>query len=262
MSNTPKKAKKQTRPRPAKPAADQPANYSQWVKRDLWTIWQSVSLLVGIEPNPDANKQDVGLETLRSAIVSAPLLAKFNELYEQSKDATRLFEDEPSGKLPTHLPFIKWELGDYLRQRKVKPAVYIKWARHKRWPIPTELVGLAPEGHWYRRDGSPIPGAETIELKQFMQGFKAAPSYPKYIDQLFKGAHSKGSAAPADQYRVYTSPTKEKAVRGVFDRAALLDHCGDKITAKIQPKPKRPSYEEDDDTPPILRTSPAKPGKA
>lgn len=101
--------------------------YPKWCDRKLWTVHESICLLLEVEPETPwlKDSHDVG--------GIDPLIAAFEQYCELAVDAMK------DGSL---VPFSPWDSTRPPLERRVIPRSFLQWARTIRVSIPDELEPL------------------------------------------------------------------------------------------------------------------------
>src|SRR5215469_1360149 len=99
-------------------------DYAKWCDRKLWTVYESVCLILGIEPGGRYGEAPRigGFDPVELAI---------EQYGERADEAMR------SGALQ---PFSREDLAHPALQRRVEPHVFLRCARTWEMPIPEELA--------------------------------------------------------------------------------------------------------------------------
>jgi len=102
------------------------ANYTKWLRRDLWTLQQALFLLLGAEPptsffNPDRYGSDE---------YPTKFAQHYQEYFELAKDAVLL---------KTLKPFESFQIAEPTHEMKFYPKHILEWARTKQLDIPAPL---------------------------------------------------------------------------------------------------------------------------
>lgn len=131
--------------------------YDKWCDRKLWTIHESVCLVLAVEPDT------VRIEDLEDIGGVDPLAEAIEQCAELAAEAVK------SGALK---PYSAADRSRPLLQRRVDPRAFLDWARTWRRSIPDELAPVlarepmppaAPEASMLEHIGRGYRGAEHIE---------------------------------------------------------------------------------------------------
>lgn len=143
--------------------------YGKWCDRKLWTLHESICLMLAIEPDTRSLKDahDVG--------GMDPLLAAIEQYAELAAEAMK------RGILK---PFSSEDLGRPLLDRRINPREFLEWAQSRSMAIPDELRPLLARDP-AQRLAEGIAGAE-LSARHYSR--RSADRYPDAREQILGAA--------------------------------------------------------------------------
>ena len=105
-----------------------PPDYQYWCNRDLWTAWQSILLLLKVQPGKNLESS---LDRYYPS--SQTLWDEFRARIAMVRDAM---------DIGTLQPYNGMEFHNVHEYRRLRPKEFLKWAQGKGWDIPRELIQL------------------------------------------------------------------------------------------------------------------------
>ena len=103
-------------------------DYQYWCNRDLWTAWQSILLLLKVQPGKNLESS---LDRYYPS--SQTLWGEFHARMAMVTDAM---------DVGTLQPYAGGEFHKVHEFRRLRPKEFLKWAQGKGWEIPKELAGI------------------------------------------------------------------------------------------------------------------------
>ena len=97
-------------------------DYGYWSKRDLWQVNEAIELIVGLDPSRNKERD---------------YRHNYSSTYRQIAGIAETALE--AGNLK---PYEIWENQKAWEYRRVKPSVFLKWAKSKELCIPDELLSL------------------------------------------------------------------------------------------------------------------------
>ena len=180
-------------------------NYARWCDRKLWTIHESICLLLAIEPDSARHYRSTGIGGFN------PLFLTIEQYGERADEAMRI---------GTLSPFSAQDLSLPALQRRVEPRAFLECAKGWDVSIPDELAPVL-----LRPPRTPV--VPTTVLEHIGSGYRGAD----YIEE----AHEQVLGAALAALRAYPERcTNAVAIRRTIDdNASLLwpDTCRPPLTA-------------------------------
>ncbi|MBK7663492.1 MAG: hypothetical protein WCF44_19670 [Candidatus Methylophosphatis roskildensis] len=149
--------------------------YAKWCDRKLWTVRESICLMLAIEPGTARGKDEHdigGFDPLSEAI----------EQYAELAD-----EAMKSGTLK---PFSARDLAHPPLDRRVEPSAFLDWARSWGVAIPDELVPVLG------REPMRAPAQPTTVLELIGRGYRGADHIEEAHEQVLGAALAAVKAYP------------------------------------------------------------------
>jgi hypothetical protein len=103
------------------------ADFTKWVGRKKWTLWQAACIVSGEEPVPGNDYSAIADDTVRKRV---------NDLFEKSKD------DRTTAKKKGPLKHAEDSRTGWVGNKRIFPSNYVAWAQRNGFEIPLELKTL------------------------------------------------------------------------------------------------------------------------
>jgi hypothetical protein len=143
-----------------------PPDYSKWCDRRLWTVYESVCLMLAMEPEPARHDPS-------ASISFDPVELAIEQYGERADEAMR------SGDLK---PFGPEDLARPTLQRRVEPRAFLRCAKAWNVPIPDELAPVLT------REPARPPVVPSTILEHIGRGYRGADYIEEAREQVLGAA--------------------------------------------------------------------------
>jgi len=150
-------------------------DYSKWCDRRLWTVYESVCLMLAIEPETARHDPDAGIGGFN------PVELAIEQYGEFADEAMR------NGMLK---PFSPDELSRPALHRRVEPHLFLRCAKTWNIPIPDGLASVL------QRESARAPVVPNSVLEQLGRGYRGADYIEEAREQVLGAALAAMKAYP------------------------------------------------------------------
>lgn len=152
-----------------------PPVYAKWCDRKLWTLHESICLMLAIEP-----------ETARPN--DAHGIGGFDPLVEAIEQYAELADE--AMKFGVLKPFSARDLAQPALERRVDPRAFLEWAKNWPVPIPDELAPVLA------REPMRQPAEPVTLLEHIGRGYRGADHIEEAHEQVLGAALAALAAYP------------------------------------------------------------------